>query len=209
VNAPTPEEPPTGDGAAPHGSRERILSTAASLFYQQGIQATGVEELVEKAGVSKRTLYRLFGSKDGLVVAYLEQMSKDLVGNERVLQRTDLPPRERLLALFRRSEVPAAFRGCPFHNAAVELAVPAHAAHRVIHAHKQAFLERLTDTAREAGSRDPVELGHRLFVLFEGAMALATSVGSSVSFDYAGAQAAFLIDEAIDRRDESSRATHA
>jgi AcrR family transcriptional regulator len=187
------------------GPRERILATAASLFYRQGIQATGVEELADVARVSKRTLYKLFGSKDQLITAYLERMNQEPVPNERALERADLPPRDRLLALFDRPAAGMHFRGCPFHNAAVELARANHPARRVVRAHKQDVLSRLIETAREAGARDAEALGHRLFVLFEGATALATSIESTESFDYARPVAAALIDKEVPPPDKASR----
>jgi AcrR family transcriptional regulator len=187
----------SGASAGQPGPRERILAAAKTLFYRHGIQATGVEELASAAGVSKRTLYKLFASKDQVVAAYLERMDQDLPGNERYLLRDDLPPRERLLALFRRPPASTQFRGCPFHNAAVELTGPAHPATSVIHAHKQAFLRQLTDTARQAGAHDPETLGRQFAVLFEGATALATSTDDVAPFDDARPVATALIDRAI------------
>jgi AcrR family transcriptional regulator len=180
--------------------RERILAAAMTLFYRRGIQATGIDELADVAGVSKRTLYKLFASKDELVAAYLERMSREAPSNERYLMRRDLAPRDRLLALFRRPRAAVVVRGCPIHNAAVELSDPTHPAHRVILAHKRTFLGQLVDTAREAGVPDPETLGHQLFVLFEGATALATSIGSMESYDYARPVAVTLID-GVSRRD--------
>jgi AcrR family transcriptional regulator len=185
------------DSAGNAGSRERILTAATRLFYEQGIQATGVEELAASAGVSKRTLYKLFGSKDQLVAAYLEKMHRDLVSHERPLWRLDLTPRERLIALFDQPAADRPYRGCPFHNAAVELSGPAHPAHPVIRAHKQAALRRIVDTAREAGADDPETLGQRIFVLYEGATALSTSIGGTQSFDYARPVATTLIEQAV------------
>ncbi|MFJ1703764.1 TetR/AcrR family transcriptional regulator [Kitasatospora sp. NPDC088346] len=182
-------------GTAADGPRERILSAASTLFYRHGINATGIGELVEVAGVSKRTLYQLFGSKDELVAAYLRRMSASRHLIERCLDRADLTPRERLVALFDRPR--PTFRGCPLHNAAVELTEPGHPGRPVIVAHKRAFLDRLTDTARAAGARDPQALGHRLFVVFEGAMALATSTDDRNAFDYARPVALALIEEAV------------
>jgi len=195
--------------AAGRGSRERILAAARTLFYRRGIHATGVEELVEVAGVSKRTLYKLFGSKDDLVATYLTLMSQQAQTNERHLQRTDLTPRERLLALFERPSLSAAARGCPIHNAAVELTDPAHPGRAVILAHKQTFLQGLVDTAREAGADDPEALGRHLFVLFEGATALGTSIGDIASYDYARPVAHTLIEQSIPTDDPDSHHTAA
>jgi AcrR family transcriptional regulator len=182
--------------AGRRSSRERILTAATTLFYLRGIHATGIDELAEVASVSKRTLYTLFGSKDQLVAAYLDRMTHRQVPNERALARTDLPPRERLLGLFERP-TGVAMRGCPFHNAAVELPQPAHPAHPVIRAHKEVILRRLIDIAREAGAHDPDALGNQLRVLFDGATALATTNGDTGSFDHARTAAAILIDQAV------------
>jgi AcrR family transcriptional regulator len=187
----------SGEPADRLGPRDRILVTARALFYRQGIHATGVEQLAEAAGVSKRTLYQLFGSKDGLVAAYLTWMSEHAPTNERYLRRVDLTPRERLLALFGRPTSAAAVRGCPIHNAAVEITNPRHPGAAVIHAHKEGFLRQLVDTATQAGAPDPETLGRQLFVLFEGATALGTSTGELASYDYARPVAQALVDQAL------------
>ena len=122
--------------------------------------------LASVAGVSKRTLFKLFPGKDQLVTAYLRQASENLGTNERYLLRGDLAPRERLLALFRRPRASAPFRGCPFHNAAIELADPDHPARPVVLARKQTVVRLLVDTARQAGAADPETLGDQLTVLF-------------------------------------------
>src|ERR1700735_4402816 len=57
--------------------RERILATAVNLFYERGIRAVGVDLVVKKAGVAKTSLYRHFGTKDDLVVAFLERADQD------------------------------------------------------------------------------------------------------------------------------------
>ncbi len=186
-----------GDPGVQGSPQERILATAKTLFYRNGIQATGVEELAEVARVSKRTLYKLFPGKDQLVAAYLKQLDQELTTSERYLLRADLLPRERLLGLFRRPRPSAPFRGCPFHNAAVELVGLDHPGRPVIQAHKRTVLRLLIDTARQAKVHDPETLGHQLAVLFEGATALATSLDDVTPFDYARSMATALIDQAI------------
>src|SRR5215469_1803246 len=57
--------------------RDKILATAADLFYQQGIRAVGVDLIVEQAGVAKTSLYRHFRTKDDLVVAFLQRMDHE------------------------------------------------------------------------------------------------------------------------------------
>lgn len=189
---------PATPGTRLPSPRSRILSTAIKLFYRKGINATGIGQLVEVAGVSKRTLYQLFDSKDDLIVAYLTAMSgTEAVTNEAVLDRTDLAPRDRLLALFDRSGTGGRFRGCPLHNASVELTDPTHPGRPVIVAHKRDFLRKLVETAHEAGAPDPDGLARQLFSLFEGAMALCTSMGDPESFDWARPAATLLIGAAV------------
>ncbi|MCS7475975.1 TetR/AcrR family transcriptional regulator [Umezawaea endophytica] len=184
------------DFAPPLSPRRRLLAASTSLFYRNGIQATGVSELCEVAGVSKRTLYQLYGGKDELVAAYLEHARDNkVIAAERALFDDSLPPRERLARLFDRPD-PVRFRGCPFHNASVELTTAGHPAEQVIRSYKEGFERRIAESAREAGCRDPEGLGRVLMLLFEGAMSLATSTGDLTSFDSARPLAEKLVAEA-------------
>ena len=173
--------------------RVRIMAAATNLFYGQGINATGVAEVAERAGVSKRTLYQLFPSKDILVAEYLKAADEDIATNEHSLHRTDLTAREQLLALFDRPQLAVHFRGCPFHNAAVELADANHPGNPLVLEHKHRFLRQVIDTARRAGAHDPDLLGRQLVVIFEGAMALSASLNSLEAFDFARTAAQALI----------------
>jgi AcrR family transcriptional regulator len=189
-------------GAAPvggRGARERILQAADRLFYQQGIHATGVAALAEEAHVSTRTLYQHFATKNALVEAYLRRHEAEApIPSEMELDRDDLPATERLLAIFKPLEADGpALRGCPFHNAAVEAAGTLTGVAGVVKEHKNAFLRRITATAREAGAADPQTLARQLAVLYEGANALATSCNDNAVFADARHAAQTLIDAAV------------
>jgi AcrR family transcriptional regulator len=176
------------------GARDRIAGASATLFARSGIHATGVEALVSAAGVSKRTFYQHFPSKDELVRSYLRTLDEG--GGtvlERQLDRFELTPRERLLAIFDARPVDR-FRGCPFHNAAVESAGVVDGVDEIVRDHKLRFAQRLSDVAAEAGAADPRQLGNQLLVLFEGATALATSLNDTAPLVHARAAAATLID---------------
>lgn len=181
------------------GARERIERAAAELFYRHGIHATGVELVAQEANVSKRTLYQHFASKNDLVDNYLRTI--DARGGspmERRLDNVDLPARDRLLAVF--DAAPAdIFRGCPFHNAAVESAGAMPGTDGIVRTHKQEFTRRLVAVAQEAGVADPHLLGHQLAVLFDGATAMATSVNDTAPLVHARAAAATLINAATAR----------
>src|SRR5258708_27036864 len=97
--------------------KERILETADRLFYLQGIRAIGVDTIAAEVGISKRTLYNHFPSKDALISAYL--------GRRFVTPGpSDKPPVEQILGTFDRLErgfASKGFRRCPFVNAVAEL----------------------------------------------------------------------------------------
>lgn len=170
------------------------------LFRQNGINATGVAELAAAAQVSKRTLYQHFAGKDELVAAYLRAVGDDpQAGPERALARSDLTPRARLLELFATlADDDHPLRGCPFVNAAAELAEPGHPGHRAAAEHKQEFAQQLADLAREAGAHDPDRVGRRLALLYDGAAAQTVIFDSGDAAAEAHAMAAQILDEAID-----------
>lgn len=178
----------------PRGAEMRILDAAEKLFRREGIHATGVERIAEEAQVSKRTLYRHFPSKNHLVEQYLRRIN-DTGGirYEQALDTAGGTARNRLLAIFDGQPVDR-FRGCPFHNAAVEAAGEMPGVHDIVHEHKLQFIARLTDAAAEAGAADPYQLGHQLAVLFEGALALATSLNDTAAMIHARSAAEILID---------------
>ena len=178
------------------GARERILGASRELFRDQGINSTGLDQLCAVAQVSKRTFYQHFASKDELIAEHLRRFDPDILPE--VFDRTDLTPRERLLAAF---ELPAAgAQGttplCPYIAAAVEIHDPQHPASRYARDYKKAIAARLAETAREAGAIDPEQLGEQLALLLDGASA-RTRVLDTESFPTAAAIAAVLIDNAI------------
>nr|WP_271529457.1 TetR/AcrR family transcriptional regulator [Bradyrhizobium sp. CCBAU 25338] len=147
--------------------KERILETADKLFYLQGIRAIGVDTIAAEIGISKRTLYNHFPSKDALIAAYLERRF--------VAQRpSDKPPAEQILATFDSLERRFAakdFRGCPFVNAVAELGPTDRAVKKIAIAFKESrriwFRERLT----ELGVADADALATQLVLLVDGSIA--------------------------------------
>jgi AcrR family transcriptional regulator len=181
------------------GARQRILDAAAELFYQEGINATGVERLAAKSSVSKRTLYQHFPSKIAVVEEYLRSIERGVA--ETLIpgaDGSDQTPRERLLAVFDGPpEHGGHLRGCPFHNAAVESAGSMPGVQEIVRASKHAFIGRLTELAAEVGAADPQLLGNELGVLYEGAAALATSLDELSPWASARTAAEALIDRAV------------
>ncbi|MFD9004572.1 TetR/AcrR family transcriptional regulator [Streptomyces sp. NPDC059582] len=183
------------------GARERILAAATELFTAQGINATGMDQLSTVAGVSKRTLYVHFPSKDELVQAYLQSLEDDLLPAPASPDRPAPGPREQLLAIFdgQPPDPSAPLRGCPFLNVSVEMPDPGHPAHRLAAEHKREFARRLTAIARQAGIPDPETLGEQLALLFDGAAARATALNSTHTGPCARSIAETLIDAAFAR----------
>ncbi len=172
---------------------ERILSAADRLFYTQGIRAVGVDAVAAEAGVSKRTLYNHYPSKDALIGAYLTARFKHL-------PPSDAPAREQLLGAYERLErliADGSFRGCPYVNAVTELGDPRHPAVGIAVQFKEqrrlwyrALLERL-------GAREPDALATQLQILFEGALSAALVRGDPALARSARAAAETLIDAAL------------
>ncbi|MFD4867589.1 TetR/AcrR family transcriptional regulator [Streptomyces sp. NPDC058412] len=182
------------------GARERILRAAEELFYTRGIRATGVAALMTAAHVSPRTFYAHFPTKNALVEQYLRRFeSENPIAAEAELDRADLAPARRLLAIFTPVEGDAStlIRGCPFHNAVVEGAGELPEVARLAQRHKQAFRDRLVAVAAEAGAADPEALGRQLAVIFEGANALAASCNDNRVFSDARRAAETLLAAAL------------
>ncbi|MFE0627867.1 TetR/AcrR family transcriptional regulator [Streptomyces sp. NPDC058864] len=193
--APSPVRRRSGRGA-----RERILKAATELFTAQGVNATGMDQLATVANVSKRTLYTHFAGKDDLVHAYLTALEDGLLPAEATPGEPGPDPREQLLAIFdwRPRTTDGPLRGCPFLNAAVEIPDPGHPVHVLVAAYKTEFARRLTALARQAGARDPEELGERLALLYDGAVARSTALNTTGPGAHARAIATVLVDAAID-----------
>lgn len=150
------------------------------MFYREGIRAVGVDAIAAEAGVTKKTLYDKFGSKDRLVVAYLharDQRWREWISE--VVNRGDGSAKERLLSTFDAlgewmdRENP---RGCGFVNAAAELPDADHPGRAAVMEQKMWMRGYLAELAEEAGFKDPGDLAERLLILHEGAT-VASSLG--------------------------------
>jgi AcrR family transcriptional regulator len=164
--------------------RQRLLDAAAELFYARGIGAVGVDLISKAAGVSKRTLYAEFGSKDQLIAQSLDARGTGIVGMYLPPAGSDASPREQILAVFGRLDAWAAsefFRGCAFVNAATELADPGHPARDVARHYKQRIRDFFADQAARGGAADPHALAGQLAVVFDGTIVQAV-VGTPVPF---------------------------
>ncbi|GAA4526491.1 TetR family transcriptional regulator [Amycolatopsis samaneae] len=179
------------------GGRERILGAATALFEAHGINPTGMEQVAAAAPVSKRTLYTHFPTKDELVVGYLRHLVESGRTTEGVLDREDLSPRERLLALFTVPEGNGPIRGCPFVDAAAEFPDPGSPVHVYAAEQKQRLATRLTALVSELGIAEPRALGEQLAVLVDGAASRSMVLDDPGCARYARTAAETLLDAAL------------
>src|SRR5258707_10461617 len=148
--------------------KERILETADRLFYLQGIRAIGVDTIAAEIGISKRTLYNHFPSKDALIAAYLER---------RFVQprASDKPPAEQILGTFdslERRFSAKNFRGCPFVNAGAPLGPKDRAGKKIAIAFKESRRLWVRDLLTELGVKDAGALPTQLPLLVDGSIPL-------------------------------------
>ncbi|HVY65278.1 MAG TPA: TetR/AcrR family transcriptional regulator [Gammaproteobacteria bacterium] len=154
-------------------ARDRIFEAAKKLFYKSGIRGVSVDAIAAEANTTKVTLYRVYESKDELIVKVLEEQAHrwSQWWDEIVAQHPG-EPRTQIEALFAsfRDELTsdAAERGCTMANAAVELEED-HPARRVIREHKVELGKRMRALCREMGAKNPDQLGDSLMLLFRGA----------------------------------------
>jgi AcrR family transcriptional regulator len=165
-------------------TREHVLEVAADLFYWQGIRGVGVDRIAAEAGVAPATLYRLFGSRDGLVEAYVERadrLYKDWF--DAAVEAGGTDPRDRILALFEAlgTQVEPPCRGCPFQMALAELPDTGLPAHRQAVATKAWVRERLGDLTDALAAAMPVDdpdaLADQLALVMEGVYASVHALG--------------------------------
>lgn len=123
VQSSVPGVPAKASKAPKISARERLLLAANELFYAEGVQSVGIDRVIEHAGVAKASLYNCYGSKEGLVRAYLDYRRERNVDRiTRVLTRFRTP-RERLLGMFdAQGELITSpgYNGCAFAAASAE-----------------------------------------------------------------------------------------
>ncbi|MEV5539635.1 helix-turn-helix domain-containing protein [Saccharopolyspora shandongensis] len=178
---------------------KRILDVAAELFYSRGINAVGVDTIAAESGVTKRTLYDRFGSKDGLLVTYLK--TRDRRWRELVEARLNAeadPVRRALVPFDVLPEwLPQSSRGCSFVNAFAELPEPDHPGRRLIVAEKQWLRDLFRDLLAEAGAKNPEDLAVQLLSLHEGAIVSYSIAGESAAASITRAAAEALVRQAL------------
>ena len=183
-------------------ARDRIFEAAKNLFYRFGIRGVSVDAIAAEADTTKVTLYRVFSSKDALVVEVLQDQSRRLLGWwDEVVAPHAGNPRKQLDALFMairdRLCCDDADRGCPLTNAAVEVIEPDHPAREVIRTHKLEVNRRLRELSREMGAAQPDTLGDALTLLIGGIFATRLSYYGAEQVDAVYEAAKALIESPL------------
>jgi AcrR family transcriptional regulator len=186
------------DVATPvQSARERILTAAYELFSRRGIRAVGTDEVIERAGVARATLYRHFATKDDLVLAVLERREEVWTHGlieDQSRQRGETPE-EQLLAIFdvmnEWFHARDGYEGCSFINVLLELG-PDHPAGRASIAHIDHVRDIVRHRALAAGLTDIEDFASSWHILMKGAIILA-AVGDLDAGLRARKMAGFLI----------------
>jgi AcrR family transcriptional regulator len=183
-------------------ARERLLTAANELFYEEGVHTVGIDRVIEKAGVAKASLYSTFGSKDALVQAYLagkHESRKARVARKVAAATT---PRARLLAVFDALEERVSepnFRGCAFVLATAE-GRPGSGMRRVCDQSRGWMRDLLVELAAAAGAADPARLAQQLLLVYDGAAVGAYMDDDPAVVKSARSLASTLVDGALGRR---------
>ncbi len=154
-------------------TRARILDAASRLFYEEGIRAISVDAIADKAGITKKTLYYHFKSKDELIAGYLQSRDQpNLALFAKWFDETDADLPDKVAAIFvhlaRNARHPR-WKGCGFLRTAAELAnMPGHPAVKVGAAHKKKFEAWLAERLAAGGVAGPQELARHIVILMDG-----------------------------------------
>lgn len=178
-------------------ARGRLLGAATHLFCKNGINATGIDAIINEAGTAKTTLYKLFGSKTNLVHAVLEtegrQWREWFIG---AIEAGGGSARTKLARIF-----PALkswfgeerFYGCPFINAVAEHDKDQKQLRAIAMRHKKVVLAHIEKLAAEMGATEPESLAHQLALLIDGAIVAAMVSRNPGVADTAGLAAGCLL----------------
>ena len=184
--------PPAGEPSA----RDRLLFAAAVLTYEGGIDATGVDAIARRAGVTKRTLYQHFRSKDELVAASLAMRDDPMVAALRaaVEKRVarGVKPVDALFRALARVFASEGYRGCAFQNAGMEVADRDHPVHPVVRSHLEGRRKLVAELCAAEGVDDP-DVQEAVRLLAEGAFVVSATHRDPAVAERAGRAARAII----------------
>jgi AcrR family transcriptional regulator len=178
-------------------AHHRLLSAATHLFCKNGINATGIDAIIDEAGTAKTTLYKLFGSKTNLVHAVLESEGRQwrewFIG---AIEAGGGDPHAKLARIFPALKIwfgEERFYGCPFINAVAEHDKDQKQFRAIALKHKKVWLAHIEKLAGEMGAAEPELLAHQLALLIDGAIVAAMVSRNPAVADAAGRAANSLL----------------
>lgn len=183
---------------APSPTRKRIVDAATKLFYAEGIGRVSVDAVAEKAGLTKRTVYYHFKSKDDLIAAYLDgrdqpnirQMAGWFDAAEGDVERKV----EAIFTNLARVARHPKWKGCGFLRTAAELAsMPGHPAVKAGSRHKKNFEAWLAGALSDHGVNEPQILAREIVLLMDGAFSIMLIHRNPDYVEAAGHAAATLV----------------
>jgi len=185
-------------------AKERILTAANKLFYAEGIRAVSLDAIAEKAGITKKTVYYHFKSKDDLIEAYLTSRDQpNLAQFQKWFEAAagDLP--DKVAAIFENIAKAAhhpKWKGCGFLRTAAELAnMPGHPAMKVGRGHKKKFEAWMAAEFEAAGLDMSQDLARHMVLLLDGAFSTLLVHRDAAYAEAAGAAAKTLVAGALAR----------
>jgi AcrR family transcriptional regulator len=183
---------------APIPTRKRIVDAATKLFYAEGIGRVSVDAVAEKAGLTKRTLYYHFKSKDDLIAAYLDGRDqpniKQMAGWFEAAEGGVERKVEAIFTNLARVAKHPKWKGCGFLRTAAELAsMPGHPAVKAGSRHKKNFETWLTGELSGHGIDEPQTLAREIVLLMDGAFSIMLIHRNPDYVEAAGHAAATLV----------------
>jgi len=178
-------------------TRARILDAAYTLFYREGFARVGVDEIADQAGVTKRTLYYHFDSKDALLAAVMEAQNDLALARVRLTmegggRNAPAMVRSLFIELAKWAATPR-WHGSGFTRVAMDLAgQPGHPARKIARRHKAAVETLLTERLEACGVRDAHAAARQIMLLTEGCLSLILIHGDT-SYAQAGLDVALRL----------------
>jgi AcrR family transcriptional regulator len=200
-------------GGDDESARGRLLSAATRLFCKNGINATGIDAIINEAGTAKTTLYKLFGSKTNLVHAVLETEGKQwrewFIGTIESGGGSAQTKLARIFPTLKDWFRQERFYGCPFINAVGEHDKDQKQFRAIAMRHKKVVLAHIEKLAGEMGATEPVVLAHQLGLLIDGAIVAAMVSRDPGVADTAGLAAGTLLPPSRLKKPKRAGATPA
>ncbi|MCX8305684.1 TetR/AcrR family transcriptional regulator [Enterobacter pseudoroggenkampii] len=181
----------------PTDTREKILTTAEQLIYQNGIHAMGMDLLVKTSGVARKSIYRHFSNKEDVASAALNGRDERWMQWFRTESDKGETPQDRILNMFTvlkswfESE---GFRGCAFINTAGEVGDPDDPVRLIAKVHKQKLLDYALELSGQLSTGHAEELARQLLILMEGAITVTYVMGDRDAADNARDVAKVLLE---------------